>query len=48
VFVAAGLYLVGNALVADPLLTIVPFVIILAGVPVYYLAFRNSLSSGPT
>src|SRR5688572_19893665 len=48
VFVAAGLYLVGNALVADPLLTIVPFVIILAGVPVYYFAFRNSLSSGPT
>ena len=39
VFVAAVLYLVGNALVTDPLLTGVTFAIVLAGVPVYYLAF---------
>ena len=43
VFIAAGLYLVGNAFAADPLLTSVPFAIILAGIPVYYAAFsRNS------
>jgi basic amino acid/polyamine antiporter, APA family len=46
VFVGAGLYLVGNALVADPLLTTVPFIIILAGVPVYYFAFRGSDTTG--
>ena len=45
VFIAAGLYLVGNAFVADPLLTSVPFAIIVAGIPVYYFAFRNSIRS---
>jgi len=40
VFVAAVVYLVGNALVSDPLWTGVTFLIILAGVPVYYVAFR--------
>jgi amino acid transporter len=48
VFVGAGLYLVGNAFVADPVLTGVPFIIILAGVPVFYVAVRNLVSSGPT
>jgi amino acid transporter len=36
VFVAAVSYLVGNALVTDPLWTGVTFAIVLAGVPVYY------------
>lgn len=40
VFVAAVVYLVGNALVTDPLWTGVTFLIILAGIPVYYAAFR--------
>lgn len=42
VFVAAVLYLVGNALIADPLWTGVTFAIVLAGVPVYYVAFKNT------
>ena len=41
VFVAAVVYLVGNALIADPLWTGVTFAIILAGIPVYYVAFRR-------
>ena len=41
VFVAAVVCLVGNALIADPLWTGVTFAIILAGVPVYYAAFRR-------
>ena len=40
IFVAAVVYLVGNALVSEPLWTGVTFLIILAGVPVYYAAFR--------
>jgi APA family basic amino acid/polyamine antiporter len=39
VFVAGVIYLVGNALLTDPLWTSVTFGIVLAGVPVYYLAF---------
>ena len=42
VFVAAVIYLVGNALVSDPLWTGVTFLIIAAGVPVYYAAFRTT------
>jgi APA family basic amino acid/polyamine antiporter len=42
VFIAAGVYLVGNALVSDPMPTAVTGAIILAGVPVYYLAFRKT------
>lgn len=42
VFVAAVVYLVGNALVSDPLWTGVTLLIILAGVPVYYVAFRTT------
>jgi basic amino acid/polyamine antiporter, APA family len=45
VFIAAGLYLVGNAFVADPLLTSVPLAIIVAGIPVYYVAFGNNPST---
>jgi APA family basic amino acid/polyamine antiporter len=42
VFVAAVVYLVGNALIADPLWTGVTFGIVLAGVPVYHLAFKDT------
>ena len=45
VFIAAGLFLVGNAFVADPLLTSVPFGIIVAGIPVYYFAFSRTNAS---
>lgn len=41
VFVAAVVYLVGNALIADPLWTGVTFAIVLAGIPVYYAAFHR-------
>jgi amino acid transporter len=40
VFVAAVIYLVGNALLTDPLWTSVTFGIVLAGLPVYYVAFK--------
>jgi amino acid transporter len=39
VFVAAVIYLVGNALIADPVWTGVTFAIVLAGVPVYLVVF---------
>jgi amino acid transporter len=42
VFIAAVIYLVGNALVTDPLWTTVTFAIVLAGVPVYYIAFART------
>ena len=44
VFIAAVIYLVGNALVTDPVWTGVTFGVILAGVPVYYftLATKNT------
>jgi amino acid transporter len=41
VFVAAGVYLVGNALLTDPLPTAATLAIIVAGIPVYYLAFKR-------
>lgn len=41
IFVAAVVYLVGNAVVAEPLWTGATFAIVLAGVPVYYAAFRR-------
>jgi len=46
VFVAAVIYLVGNALASDPLWTGVTFLIIAAGVPVYYAAFRTTAPPG--
>jgi amino acid transporter len=42
VFIAAVVYLVGNALLTDPLWTTVTFAIVLAGVPVYYIAFARA------
>jgi APA family basic amino acid/polyamine antiporter len=39
IFVAAVIYLVGNALIADPVWTGVTFAIVLAGVPVYLVMF---------
>jgi amino acid transporter len=44
VFVAAVIYLVGNALIADPLWTGVTFAIVLAGIPVYSSLFRSAAS----
>ena len=41
VFVAAVLYLVGSAFVTDPIWTALTFGIILAGVPVYLVAFAG-------
>lgn len=44
VFIAAVIGFVGNALVYEPISTAVTFAIILAGVPVYFLAFRSRRS----
>src|SRR5687767_3489926 len=41
IFVAAVVYLVTNALVSDPVWTGATFGIVLAGIPVYYVAFRT-------
>jgi amino acid transporter len=41
IFIAAVVYLVGNAVIADPVWTGVTFSIVLAGVPVYYVFFRE-------
>ena len=41
VFIAGVAYLVGNALVTDPVWTSVTFTIVLAGVPVYYVFFAT-------
>jgi len=41
IFVAAVIYLVGNALINDPAWTAVTFAIVLAGVPVYYALFAT-------
>jgi len=45
VFIAAVVYLVGNALWADPLWTTVTFAIVGAGIPVYYLFFARTPGS---
>jgi amino acid transporter len=42
IFIAGVAYLVGNAIAADPLWTGVTFGIVLAGIPVYFLAFHSS------
>jgi APA family basic amino acid/polyamine antiporter len=44
VFIAGVLYLVGNALLTDPLWTAVTFGIVLAGVPVYHVFFRSTVN----
>jgi amino acid transporter len=41
IFICAVLYLVGNALIADPLWTGATFGIVLLGVPVYYVVFAH-------
>ncbi|MBA3271619.1 MAG: amino acid permease [Acidobacteria bacterium] len=46
VFVAASFYLVINALVNDPKWTSIVFGVVLAGLPVYYLVFRNRPATG--
>ena len=47
VFIAGVMYLVGNALLTDPLWTTVTFAIVLAGVPVYYMAFAGRPPQAP-
>jgi amino acid transporter len=42
VFVVASFYLVGNALVTDPVWTSITFGVVLAGLPVYYAVFRRN------
>jgi amino acid transporter len=44
IFIAAVLYLVGNALLAEPLWTSVTFAIVLAGVPVYFVFFATQVT----
>ena len=39
IFLIGVVYLVGNALITDPVWTSVIFAIVLAGVPIYYMAF---------
>jgi basic amino acid/polyamine antiporter, APA family len=41
VFIVASLYMVINALITDPLWTSLTFAVVLAGLPVYWLAFRS-------
>src|SRR5688572_8805054 len=41
VFIAAAVYLVVNALIAEPKWTSITFGVVLLGLPVYYLAFAN-------
>ncbi len=42
VFIAAAVYLVGNALVTDPKWTSITFAVVLAGLPVYWLTFNRA------
>jgi APA family basic amino acid/polyamine antiporter len=42
VFVAASFYLVINALITDPVWTSITFGVVLAGLPVYWIAFRSN------
>ena len=42
VFIAAVVYLIANAVISDPVWTGVTFAIVLSGVPVYYVAFKNT------
>lgn len=42
VFIAAAVYLVGNAVIADPVRTGLTFAAVLAGVPVYYRLFAGA------
>jgi amino acid transporter len=42
VFIAAAIYLVVNAIIAEPLWTSITFGVVLLGLPVYYAVFRTS------
>jgi amino acid transporter len=42
IFVGAVIYLVGNALISDPVWTTVTFAIVLAGIPVYFAVFATN------
>jgi amino acid transporter len=44
IFIAASAYLVINALITDPTWTSVTFGVVLAGLPVYYAAFRGQVT----
>ena len=46
VFIAAAVALVANAIWTDPLWTSIVFGVVLAGLPVYYLAFRSTAPAG--
>jgi APA family basic amino acid/polyamine antiporter len=46
-FIAAVIFLIVNAVLADPLWTGVTFAIVLAGIPVYYAAFAAPAGDGP-
>ena len=48
VFIAAAVALVANAIWTDPLWTSIVFGVVLAGLPVYYLVFRSTGSTGST
>jgi APA family basic amino acid/polyamine antiporter len=41
VFIAAAIYLVGNALITDPVWTSITFAVVLLGLPVYYVWFAR-------
>jgi amino acid transporter len=45
VFIATSFYLVVNALITDPKWTSITFAVVLAGLPVYWLAFRTTNGS---
>jgi amino acid transporter len=44
IFIAGVAYLVGNALIADPIRTGLTLAIVLAGVPLYYVLFSRQRS----
>jgi len=47
VFIAGATYLIVNAIVSDPLWTSIVFGVVLAGLPVYYVAFRSPQTKVP-
>ncbi len=47
VFIAGAIYLIVNAIATDPLWTSVVFGVVLAGLPVYWVAFRGPQTSVP-
>jgi amino acid transporter len=45
IFLASAVYLIVNAVVADPFWTTIVFGLVLAGIPVYLVAFRDRAPS---